>query len=500
MNSDYFAENWKSLLPGACRWIEALEPQYGDAPVPGAVHITVYAKDSEGNAEVITELPDALQDAALQQLQRTSDSVSWIWAQDAELLLVKLSALPVSAAQLGRQAGIDAASALKGRRSPQVVFPRYSRISALDVFDGLCCGFYEPGFFKKKSDQGDAFLPGGVTFLTGDEGFEEKRALVKAYYLTRFLQDTPSNLLTPGVMGTIAKEASEDAGITCRRYRRKELEAFGMGSMLGVSQGSVHEPCFIVMEIPGEDSSRTAVLAGKGLTFDTGGISLKPSLDLDKMKYDMSGGAAVIGAGIFLGSLEKKPPVNVVCLVGAVENMPGGGAIKPGDVLTAMNGKTIEVLNTDAEGRLVLADVISYARKFYDPEFIIDAATLTGGVVIALGRAGSGIMGNSPRLSAYLKHISEACGEPVWELPMWPELEEETLGTFGDVKNIPRPAVKASSIMGAWFIKQFAEETPWVHLDIAGTAWGCSALGYVKEQSSAFGLRLMAEACLGYEV
>ncbi len=506
MKKQDLEKQWKELIPEVYHWTDDIVPAFSESLIPDGMNIIPMAEDPEnpGKLKVKSLLPEE----TICKLESCINAAGWKGTSLMEkvdgisVLFVMVSEVNAAPAQKGRQLGLEAVKALKGFRVSHIAFSGNKEIGSLDMFEGFCNGLYDEGIFKKRDvPREESSLPGNISFIGPGElagAFEEKRALIRALVFTRFLQDIPSNMLTPQVFGKLAKAVSSELGISCTLNGKKELEAFGMGSYLSVSQGSENDPCFIVIEIPGADASRTAVLAGKGLTFDTGGISIKPSRGMEEMKYDMSGGACVLGSAIYLAALEEQPPVNVVCLIGAAENMPSGRASKPGDIVRAMNGKTIEVLNTDAEGRLVLADLLSYAQEKYDPEFVIDAATLTGGVIAALGHAGAGIMGNNQEFTDYLKEISQVCGEPVWQLPLWPELEQEVKGTFADLRNIPKPNVLASSVMGGWFLAQFIGKVPWVHVDIAGTAWSCTAVGYPANQSSAFGVRLLSDACRFY--
>ena len=280
-------------------------------------------------------------------------------------------------------------------------------------------------------------------------------------------------------------------------WGRDEILKNKMGSFHSVAQGTHIDPKFIAIEIEGKDTSRWASLVGKGLTFDSGGISLKPSSGMHEMKYDMCGGAAVLGSAYYLGQV--KPAVNVVCLIGAVENMPGAYATRPGDIVSSHSGKTIEVLNTDAEGRLVLVDLLSYAIETYKPDFVVDVATLTGAVLFGLGTIGAAVMSNQEKFCRYLEEKSHEQGEPLWQLPLWPELDQELKSDFADLKNITSPAVKAGSITAAVFLKQFVGETTWAHLDIAGTGWDCKATGFPKSGACAFSMRTLSKACLDWK-
>jgi len=254
-------------------------------------------------------------------------------------------------------------------------------------------------------------------------------------------------------------------------FDRKKFTEMGMGALAGVAAGTDEPPKFILMEYWGTKKSvKPKVLVGKGLTFDSGGISIKPSAKMDEMKFDMCGSAVVLGCMHTIATL--KPKINVVAAVSSTENLSGAKAYKPGDIVTAYNGKTIEVLNTDAEGRLILADALSYVSKHYDPAFIFDFATLTGAVLVALGHIATGIMGTDEKLIEKVKKSSVKTGEKVWEFPLWEEYCKQVQSKIADVKNIGAP-MQAGTIAGGAFLKEFVGEgIPWCHFDIAGTAWG----------------------------
>ncbi|HJO00299.1 MAG TPA: M17 family metallopeptidase, partial [Nitrospinaceae bacterium] len=248
-------------------------------------------------------------------------------------------------------------------------------------------------------------------------------------------------------------------------------------------------PAFIILEHRGgAKNDPPVVIVGKGITFDTGGISLKPPANMDEMKMDMSGGSVALATLFAAAAL--KIPMNVVGLIPASENMPGGTAIKPGDILKSMSGKTIEVLNTDAEGRLILADALTYAAR-YKPKAVIDLATLTGAVIVALGHQAAAVLGNNDELTNRLQQCGEVTGERLWPLPLWPEHEKAVKSDIADLKNIASPGVGAGTITGAAFLKAFAGEQPWCHLDIAGTSWSGEDKPYTPKGASGFGVRLL---------
>ncbi|MGZ6376906.1 MAG: leucyl aminopeptidase [Ktedonobacterales bacterium] len=293
---------------------------------------------------------------------------------------------------------------------------------------------------------------------------ERGQILAEATNFARDLGNEPPNVLTPTELAERARCAAEQVGLECEIFGPDKMRELGMGALLGVAQGSAQEPRFIILRYRGGAANEPGpAFVGKGITFDTGGISLKPGADMDAMKMDMCGGAAVIGAMMAIGRL--KPAINVTGIVPATENMPGGKAYRPGDILRAMNGKTIEILNTDAEGRLVLADGVSYAvSKGHTP--IVDAATLTGAIVIALGHQRAGLFSNDETLQRNVQTASEIAGERLWPMPMDAEYDTQIRSEIADMKQVGgRPA---GSITAAKVIGNFAGDTPWAHLDIAG--------------------------------
>ncbi|HWA41293.1 MAG TPA: leucyl aminopeptidase, partial [Gemmatimonadales bacterium] len=291
-------------------------------------------------------------------------------------------------------------------------------------------------------------------------------AVAAGQAVTRGLQVLPANLLPPRILAERAEEIARRHGFPITVLDKAAIEKEGMGAILAIAKGSAEEPRFIAVEYRGAGKSAPVVLVGKGVTFDTGGISIKPAANMEDMKYDMSGAAAVCGVFEMLG--RAKPKINVVGLIPSAENMPSGTAVKPGDVVKSHLGKTIEVINTDAEGRLLLVDALSWARR-YKPACVVDAATLTGAVVIALGNFAIGLMGNDDLLVEELRKAGERAGERAWPLPLWDEYRELNKSDWADVKNTGGRA--AGSITAGWFLKEFADAFPWAHLDIAGTAY-----------------------------
>jgi leucyl aminopeptidase len=283
----------------------------------------------------------------------------------------------------------------------------------------------------------------------------------------RDLVNEPGNVKSPAWLAEQAREMATAAGLECTILDRAELEREKMGALLGVAQGSVRDPRLIILRYQGGTANAKPVaLVGKGVVFDAGGISLKPAAGMEEMKMDMAGGAAVLGTLRAAAALRLK--CNLVGVVPAVENMPSGTAIRPGDILTAQSGKTIEVQNTDAEGRLILADALNYVRR-YQPQVVVDLATLTGACIIALGHHATAVLGNDQRLINDLHKAGEASGERIWQLPLWEEYAAQIDSKVADVKNTG--GREAGTITAAAFLEKFADDLRWAHLDIAGTAW-----------------------------
>ncbi|HKO89378.1 MAG TPA: leucyl aminopeptidase [Burkholderiales bacterium] len=300
-----------------------------------------------------------------------------------------------------------------------------------------------------------------------NEGISEGRAIATGMSLTKDLGNRPSNFCTPTHLAEQATALAREYKFGIEVLERKDMEKLGMGALLAVARGSHQPPKFIVLRYNGgSKKDKPIVLVGKGVTFDTGGISIKPSAEMDEMKFDMCGAASVLGT--FRALAELKPKLNVVGLIAATENMPGGNATKPGDIVKNMSGQTIEILNTDAEGRLILCDALSYAERF-EPAAVIDIATLTGACVIALGHIATGAFSNNEALVQSLLEAGREAWDRAWHMPLWEEYQEQIRSPFADMANIGgRPG---GSITAACFLSRYAEKYPWAHLDIAGTAW-----------------------------
>lgn len=306
--------------------------------------------------------------------------------------------------------------------------------------------------------------------------------------LTRRLAEYPSNLMTPATFVEEVRHLAKENEWSLEILTEKELLKNGFGALLAVAQGSDNHPYLAVAEYAHPKAVKTLAIVGKGVTFDTGGISIKPSKNMEEMKYDMCGAAAVLGAlrAISLTRL----PIRALAVMPLVENMPSGKAIRPGDIVKSYSGKYVEIINTDAEGRLILADAISYVEKNYQPDYIVDLATLTGAVVVALGNIAAGVMTRSSRLLSLLKEAAAISGEKIWELPLWDEYEEMMKSKIADIPNISGKS-GAGTITAAIFLRSFVENTEWAHLDIAGTAYGMPEKSYRPEGATGFGVKLM---------
>ncbi|MSR23042.1 MAG: leucyl aminopeptidase [Gemmatimonadetes bacterium] len=323
-----------------------------------------------------------------------------------------------------------------------------------------------------------------------EQGLRIGVAFAEAENLARVLQWRPGNVATPSHLAAVALELAEEHGFKSTVLGPVELRAEGMGALLAVSAGSAEEPRLIVLEHHGSGAADPPiVLVGKGLTFDSGGISIKPAEGMEDMKYDMSGGAAVLGAMKAIGTLDL--PLNVVGIVPSSENLLSGRATKPGDVIRTRAGKTVEVINTDAEGRLILADALSYAVDHYSPKALVDCATLTGACVVALGHHAAAVLGNDEELISELREAGDRAGERCWPLPLWKEYRKQIESPIADLKNVG--GKPAGTITAACFLSEFVGKTRWAHLDIAGTAYGEPRAPYQRKGGFGFPTRLLLE-------
>jgi leucyl aminopeptidase len=361
--------------------------------------------------------------------------------------------------------------------------------------EGIKLGLYQFTQFKTEERENIHDLEEIIFYHSDKSTFPQVRNAAKeaeivsdAVIFARNLVSMPSNLMTPKDMASEAiAMSSVRKRLTVTVLNECQMQELGMNALLGVTQGSREEAKFIIMEYKGgKTQARPVVLIGKGLTFDSGGISLKPAEGMEEMKTDMAGGAAVMGT--VLAAADLKLPLNVIGLIPATENMPGGLAYKPGDILKTMSGLTVEVISTDAEGRLILADALTYAKR-YNPSAVIDVATLTGACIVALGENVIGLMGKDDKLKDKLKDASASTGEKIWELPLFPEYYDPIKSDIADLKNVGgRPA---GAITAGAFLSKFAVDFAWAHLDIAGPSWAKKDKAYIPKGATGIGVRLM---------
>ncbi len=358
---------------------------------------------------------------------------------------------------------------------------------------GLKLRSYSFNKYRTKLKKEDKPALTGFTIITADAArakqlFADLDKVTAGVFFTRDLVSEPANIIYPETLADQAQTLA-DQGVTVEVLDEKKMKKLGMGALLGVGQGSVRPPRLVVMQWKGGPKDRRPIaFIGKGVTFDSGGISIKPSAGMEDMKWDMGGAAVVIGLMKALAG--RKAPINAVGVIGLVENMPSGSAQRPGDIVTSMSGQTIEVLNTDAEGRLVLADALWYCQDRFKPQAMIDLATLTGAVIIALGNEYAGLMSNNDELAERLLAAGKAEGELLWRLPLADAYDKQINTDVADMKNITGNR-GAGSITAAQFLQRFVNKVPWAHLDIAGVAWATKDLPTVPKGGTAFGVRLL---------
>ncbi len=388
-----------------------------------------------------------------------------------ELSLDKVRGTVAETCRLLRQKGVDSMATIATIAQGAGIAGITMEGAAQAITEGALLGVYSfRRHLTKEPEHGEIKQ---LTIVDADEtklpaleqGCHKGRILAEATNPARDMVNEPANYMTPNHMAEMAAKLAQTYGLELSVLEREQVQELGMGALLGVAQGSRQPPKFIVLHYRGGDSSETDVaLLGKGITFDSGGISIKPSEGMGEMKGDMAGGAAVMAAISAIAQL--KPKVNVMALIPATENLPGGSALKPGDILTAMSGKTIEIISTDAEGRLTLADALGYAKK-HGAKLIVDVATLTGACRVALGDVCTGVFGNNQELVDKVIAAGAEAGELIWQMPMYEEYKEQNKSDVADIKNTG--GRYGGAITAAQFLAEFAGDTPWVHLDIAGT-------------------------------
>jgi leucyl aminopeptidase len=414
-----------------------------------------------------------------------------------------------SAAELRKLAGA-AVRTLKSKsiRSfafvvPETAIPSSQGLRA--IVEGAFVGNFDPGYYKSDRNEKDQKIDALTIVVHGNAHGDAKalesamqagRIVAESQNFTRDLVNEPSNRMTPTMMAERAKKMAAEVGLNCEAYGADKIKQLKMGAFWGVAQGSDEPPALIVLRYDpvGAADKVHLGLVGKAVTFDTGGISIKPADGMEKMKYDMAGGATMIGAMRAIALL--KPKVKVTAVICATENMPSGKAQKPGDVQIAMSGKSIEIINTDAEGRLVLADGLCYARQL-GCTHLVDAATLTGAVVVALGYVNAGIFASDDQMYERFANANKQAGEKMWRLPLDDEYKENLKSNIADMVNAG--SRWGGAIFAAMFLREFAEDTPWIHLDIAGTAWMEEAKPWIAKGPSGIALRSLVEFVKGWE-
>ena len=417
------------------------------------------------------------------------------------LLLVGLGKKDIFTLEKLRRAAATAARRARALKLHSAAFslPAFPdtaiREAARTVAEGARLGLYRFDRHKSAADDQDLetfwLVAEEEELEEATEGAELGAKVAEGTVLARDLANEPSNVATPKYLAEWARTIAEKYGMELAVLDRSGIQEEGLTGLATVGRSASNEPYFIALEHRGGGDSAPVVLIGKAVTFDSGGISIKPSAGMEDMKFDMSGGAAVLGAMEAAGALDL--PLNVVALVPATENLPGGDAFKPGDVLQMHSGKTVEIVTTDAEGRLILADALSYARR-YEPSAVVDCATLTGACTVALGDHASGLMGNDEDLVAELQTAGETTGERAWPLPLFGEYTEQIKGDTADIKN--SGGRRGGALTAGAFLKEFADY-PWAHLDVAGTAYGKKGNAYATKGATGVPARLLVEFLLG---
>ncbi len=403
-------------------------------------------------------------------------------------------------AEIVRRGAGKAGLALQQQRMRHVYldWTCFGALPASAFLEGICLSQYEFSVYKNPADSSPApekiqqftvILPDGDDTQSVQEDCELAALVCAGVNGARHLGNTPANELTPVKLAEFAQGVAREDCCECTVLDKTQIASLGMNAFLGVAQGSSQPPKLILLHYRHPEAKRTLALVGKGITFDAGGISIKEADGMHEMKYDMCGAAAVICT--LMNIVELKPVVNVVGVAPVCENKTGAGAQRPGDIVRAYNGVSIEVNNTDAEGRLILADALAFTVDKYRPDFLVDIATLTGGAKVALGHFAAAILGTHDRLAEELIQLGNDCGERLWRLPLWEDYDKLIEGVHADICNIGPPR-EASTIVGGCFLKRFTGDVPWAHIDIAATAYGVKHIPYWAENSAnGFGVRLL---------
>jgi len=462
----------------------------------------------------ILNTPKVIQEEHLENIRKFGKNMI-LYVNDGEKLL-KIMLLGIGDGKklnedkLRQLGGIISLKA-KELNFPNVIISNFysSSSQVVSIIEGLVLSLYE--FNKFKEDKADKTLPTfyenySVVIISTDDSNDRNKIdigklvnICEAVFYARDLANSPPNVIDPNALANSAKTLEKMKNIHVDILNQNQIKDLGMNGIISVGKGSENEPKLIIVEYNNSTSTdKPIVLVGKAVTFDTGGISIKPSDRMDEMKFDKSGGCTVLGIMKALGNLDL--PINVVAIIPAVENMPSGSSYRPGDIIRMYNGKTVEVLNTDAEGRLILADALAYGVAKYSPKCILDFATLTGACIIALGTNIAGIIGNDNKLVNKLVSISNITGEKIWQLPLSEEFSDLIKSNVATIKNIGGRT--GGTITAAAFLSYFVSDVPWAHFDIAGTAWtqdGTADKSYNPKGSTGFGIRTIIKFLEEYQ-
>ncbi|HKR63124.1 MAG TPA: leucyl aminopeptidase [Thermoanaerobaculia bacterium] len=459
-------------------------------------HLFVLLAEGQLDVDVPEAVKKAIRDAKF--VGRADEALTILAGQPRKITLIGLGKHE-SLTHRGVRAAITAAGrTAKKHRDPKIALlfpytlPRMSEDeTALAVADALAQSDYkyDPYITVKKEQKR---FPIDATLIAPNADAKRlsprARAVAEAINTVRDLGNAPSNLMTPSRLADRAEEVCKSVGVKCTVYGRREIERMKMGGLIAVNRGSIEEPRFVVMEYAPRKASKHVALVGKGITFDSGGISIKPAEKMEEMKFDMCGAAAVIGVIEAVAKLEL--PVKVTGIFAATDNLPSGSAYKPGEIITMMSGKTVEIVNTDAEGRMLLGDALHYASRL-EPDHILDYATLTGACVVALGTDAAGLFSNNDELAQKLIESGERAGERLWRMPVWDEYKDLIRSEWADMKN--SGGRWAGAISAAVFLKEFVDCPSWAHLDIAGTAYAESENAREARGANGAGVRVTLE-------
>ena len=459
---------------------------------------TDFAQSKELDPEALSQIRESLQSKEFQGKLGSSMLVYLIGkSMPKKLLLVGLGRRDKFTDETARVCSGKAALKVKELRLAEFSIVQFAELDeglVEAMTEGICLALYSFNLYRSLDAEQHTVETANILINSDSPRFQaaadRAMAITETVNYARDLGNLPPNDCPPAHLASQAALLANDPAIKVKVFDRYELEDMKMGGIVSVGKGSVNPPKLVVLEYNGGTDQKPYLLVGKAVTFDTGGISIKPGEKMDEMKYDKCGGCTVIAIIKALSLL--KAPTSVIGIVPAVENMPSGTSYRPGDILRMYNGKTVEVLNTDAEGRLILADAIAYGIATYSPRAVFDLATLTGAAIIALGSNVAALIGNNKQLIDRLKKFSEKTGEKMWELPLYDEFSDQIKSNFADVKNVGgRPG---GAITAAAFLSKFVSDVPWIHMDIAGTAWtqeGTFERSYNPKGATGFGVRTL---------